>query len=509
MFTHSQNADFLIDSFDKAHLWHPYTSALDPLPAFKVVKAYDRTLQLADGTELIDAMSSWWCCVHGYNLPEINAAVKSQLDSFAHVMFAGLTHQPAIDLGKKLLSLVPANLQHIFYADSGSVATEVAMKMSIQYQIAQGRPHKTSFVTIRAGYHGDTWNAMSVCDPEGMHTIFGQDLPFRYFAENPHTPFPNSIITAQECTGSHETNSSQQVTSELSELSELCTTTSSNDKEAESNNSAFETQASNSTSNSAFKPRASNTTSNSAFDPEDLSSLQRILEEHHDKIAAFILEPIVQGAGGMYFYHPEFLNQAKQLCNKYDVLLILDEIATGFGRTGKLFAVNHTSITPDIMLLGKGLTAGYMTLSAVLCTSQIASAISKAQPHVFMHGPTFMANPLACAAACASIDYLLSYDYLKQAAMIEQTFKTHLPAAAEFKCVKQVRACGAIGVIQMHERIDVKAIEKLCLKLGVWLRPMGNLLYAMPPLTTTQEEITKITEAMLSVASSIEHKVLV
>lgn len=480
MFTHSQNADFLIDSFDKAHLWHPYTSALDPLPAFKVVKAYDRTLQLADGTELIDAMSSWWCCVHGYNLPEINAAVKSQLDSFAHVMFAGLTHQPAIDLGKRLLSLVPANLQHIFYADSGSVATEVAMKMAIQYQIAQGRPHKTSFVTIRAGYHGDTWNAMSVCDPEGMHTIFGQDLPFRYFAENPHTPFPNSIITAQGCTSSHETNSSQQVTSELSEL---CATTSINDKEAEPNNSAF--------------------------DPEDLSSLQRILEEHHDKIAAFILEPIVQGAGGMYFYHPEFLNQAKQLCNKYDVLLILDEIATGFGRTGKLFAVNHTSITPDIMLLGKGLTAGYMTLSAVLCSSQIASAISKAQPHVFMHGPTFMANPLACAAACASIDYLLSYDYLKQAAMIEQTFKTHLPAAAEFKCVKQVRACGAIGVIQMHERIDVKAIEKLCLKLGVWLRPMGNLLYAMPPLTTTPKEMTKITEAMLTVASSIEHKVLV
>lgn len=448
----------LTDSFDQKHLWHPYTSALDPLPAFKVVGAHERTLVLADGTELLDAMSSWWCCVHGYNLPAINEALKHQVDQFAHVMFAGLTHQPAIDLGKRLLSLVPSNLQHIFYADSGSVATEVAMKMAMQYQIAKGYKRKTCFVTVRAGYHGDTWNAMSVCDPAGMHTVFGQDLPFRYFAENPHTPFPGSIITSDSARATHTTDVAQDAVPESIH--------------------------------------------------QDLASLKQILDEHHDKIAAFILEPIVQGAGGMYFYHPEFLNQAKKLCEQYDVLLILDEIATGFGRTGKLFATNHTQITPDIMLLGKGLTAGYMTLSAVLCSEQVAAAISQAEPHVFMHGPTFMANPLACAVACASIDYLLSYDYQGQAKMIEQAFKRGLQAVANFKCVKQVRACGAIGVVEMHERINVKAVEQACLRLGVWLRPMGNLLYAMPPLTTTAQEIEQMINAMVVIASNIEHNSL-
>lgn len=443
------NEEQLIDSFDQAHLWHPYTSALEPLPAFKVAQAYERTLQLIDGTELIDAMSSWWCCVHGYNVPAINAALKQQVDQLAHVMFAGLTHQPAIDLGQRLLSLAPAQMQHIFYADSGSVATEVAMKMAIQYQIAKGHQHKTSFITIRSGYHGDTWNAMSVCDPSGMHTIFGKELPYRFFADNPRSAFPDSIITAN----------SQQ-------------------------------------------------TLDYSFDQQDLSSLQSLLAEHHSKIAALILEPIVQGAGGMYFYHPEFLNQARALCDQYQVLLIVDEIATGFGRTGKLFAIEHSKITPDIMLLGKGLTAGYMTLSAVLCTSNIAKVISQKAPHVFMHGPTFMANPLACAVACASIDYLLSYDYAAQCRMIEQSFKTKLSSIANFKCVKQVRAMGAIGVIQMHEKINVKAVESLCLQLGVWLRPMGDLLYAMPPLTTTQAEMDKIVAAMIAITSCIENGTL-
>lgn len=460
----------LIDSFDQKHLWHPYTSALEPIPAFKVVKAYERTLVLADGTQLLDAMSSWWCCVHGYNLPTINAALKAQVDKMAHVMFAGLTHQPAIDLGKRLLSLAPSNLQHIFYADSGSVATEVAMKMAIQYQIAKGNSHKTSFVTIRAGYHGDTWNAMSVCDPTGMHTLFGQDLPFRYFAENPHTPFPGSIISPE--------------------------TDTTSDSEANTSANLSATQ---------------DTTANSTIDDSiarDLSRLKHILEEHHDKIAAFILEPIVQGAGGMYFYHPEFLNKAKSLCEQYDVLLILDEIATGFGRTGKLFATHHTNISPDIMLLGKGLTAGYMTLSAVLCSTQVAEAISKAAPHVFMHGPTFMANPLACAVACASIDHLLTYDYQKQAQMLENTFKQKIKPAASFKSVKQVRACGAIGVIEMQHKINVAAVEQECLNLGVWLRPMGNLLYAMPPLTTTLDEAERICNAMLVIASKIESNLI-
>lgn len=482
----------LIDSFDQKHLWHPYTSALDPLPAFKVEGAHERTLVLADGTELLDAMSSWWCCVHGYNLPQINEALKHQVDKFAHVMFAGLTHQPAIDLGKRLLSLVPSNLQHIFYADSGSVATEVAMKMAIQYQIAQGQPHKTCFVTIRAGYHGDTWNAMSVCDPTGMHTMFGQDLPFRYFAENPHTPFPGSIISA-------DTINTAEVTNVADADHTTNATNTADAANAANNHQATMQQKLDETGKAEDKAQVPESMS------QDLASLKQILDEHHDKIAAFILEPIVQGAGGMYFYHPEFLNQAKTLCEKYDVLLILDEIATGFGRTGKLFATNHTKITPDIMLLGKGLTAGYMTLSAVLCSGQVASAISKAAPHVFMHGPTFMANPLACAVACASIDYLLSYDYQAQAKMIEQAFKRGLQAVANFKCVKQVRACGAIGVIEMHERINVKAVEQACLSLGVWLRPMGNLLYAMPPLTTTAQEIEQMINAMVVIASGIEH----
>lgn len=443
----------LVDSFDRQHLWHPYTSALEPLPAFKVKRAFGRTLELVDGTQLLDAMSSWWCCVHGYNIPEINQAVINQVSTLSHVMFAGLTHQPAIDLGKRLLSLVPSNLQHIFYADSGSVATEVAMKMAIQYQIAQGKKSKTSFVTIHSGYHGDTWNAMSVCEPAGMHTIFGHDLPSRFFAQNPQSPFPGSIIS----------------------------------KDSKQDN-ALDTK--------------------DTFNVQDLRDLEQIFEHNHEHIAALILEPIVQGAGGMYFYHPEFLNQAKALCEKYDALLILDEIATGFGRTGKLFAVNHTKINPDIMLLGKGLTAGYMTLSAAICSEQVAKVISSVAPHVFMHGPTFMANPLACAVACASIDYLLSYDYQAQAMMIEQGFKQGLAAVSNYTCVKQVRALGAIGVIEMTDKINVAAVEQECLKLGVWLRPMGNLLYAMPPLTTTKEELEQMINAMIVITVKIENNTL-
>lgn len=443
----------LIDNFDRQHLWHPYTSATDPLPAFKVSRAHGRTLVLSDGTELLDAMSSWWCCVHGYNIPQINAALTEQVQKLAHVMFAGLTHQPAIDLGKRLLSLLPSNLQHIFYADSGSVATEVAMKMAIQYQRACGQRQKTSFVTIHSGYHGDTWNAMSVCEPAGMHTVFGDILPSRFFAQNPQTPFPNSIISASSnpqpcCIGDVKADTS--------------------------------------------------------FNAQDLQDLESIFAQHHEHIAALILEPIVQGAGGMYFYHPEFLNQAHALCQKYGALLIVDEIATGFGRTGKLFAIDYTKVTPDIMLLGKGLTAGYMTLSAAVCSEHVAQIISKAEPHAFMHGPTFMANPLACAVACASLDYLLSYNCQEQAAMIEQGFRTGLRSVAHYSCVKQVRALGAIGVIEMRNKIDVAAVEQECLNLGVWLRPMGNLLYAMPPLTTTPSELEQMLNAMVVIASKIE-----
>lgn len=433
----------LMDDFDTKHLWHPYTSAIDPLPALKVARAYDRTLVLSDGTKLIDAMSSWWCCVHGYNIPKINDAIKEQVNTLSHVMFAGLTHQCAIDLGKKLLKLLPDNLQHIFYADSGSVATEVAMKMAIQYQKALHQDRKVNFITLKCGYHGDTWNAMSVCDPYGMHQVFSTELPQRIFINNPQSTYPSSNISNPQ----------------------------------EPNDQRLK---------------------------QDLATLEKMIKEHHEHTAALILEPIVQGAGGMYFYDPRYLDYARTLCDQYGLLLIFDEIATGFGRTGKLFATNHTHISPDIMLLGKGLTAGYMTLSATVCSHQVAKVISEQEPKAFLHGPTFMANPLACSVACASIDYLLSYDYQAQAKMIENKFKQGLKAVVGLKAVKNVRALGAIGVIELNERANVKAIEEDCLNLGVWLRPMGNLLYAMPPLTTTSEEMDQIIKAMVSITHNIE-----
>lgn len=458
----------LTDPFDRSHIWHPYTSALNPLPALKVKEAYGRTLVLEDDTKLIDAMSSWWCTVHGYNIESINNALKEQVDKLSHVMFAGLTHEPAIKLAKKLMSLVPS-MSHIFYADSGSVATEVAMKMAIQYQVACNRPKKTGFLTVHAGYHGDTWNAMSVCDPEGMHTLFKQDLAKRLFAKTPTTVFPGSKLSLTQTAIDGEQNGAANCDD-------------SRVQNGERIGASY------------------------ALDADDVSvaSVQKILEEHHETIGAFIIEPIVQGAGGMNFYHPKFLDEVRALCDKYDVLLILDEIATGFGRTGKLFAYEHTNITPDIMLLGKGLTAGYMTLSAALCNEKVATAISKAEPHVFMHGPTFMANPLACSVALASIDYLESYDFKQNVTTIEKTLKQGLAPALELKSVKDVRVMGAIGVIEMQERIDVAAVQAHTIHEGVWLRPMGNLLYTMPPLTTTKDEMQKIVTTMLKIAKLID-----
>lgn len=465
----------LIDAFDQQHLWHPYTSALQPLPALKVVSARERTLTLSDGTELIDAMSSWWCCSLGYQIPAITMALKEQVDRLPHVMFAGLTHDPAINLGKRLLKLLPY-MEHIFYADSGSVATEVSLKMALQYQRARQRPERTNFLTVRSGYHGDTWNAMSVCDPDGMHTVFGKAMQQRLFAANPETPFPGSTVFSKK-------------------RPHYATTPADSTAPADATAGAAAAVA------GAVQTAAA---PGHTFNCHDLDDITAMVESRQSEIAAVILEPVVQGAGGMLFYHPEFLKGLRELCDRHDIVLIADEIATGFGRTGRMFACEHAGIEPDIMLLGKGLTAGYMTLSAVLCRSHISQAVSQSDPYVFMHGPTFMANPLACSVACAAIDSLMDFDWASRTAAIERIFKEQLYQCRDFKCAVEGRALGAIGVIELSERANVPAIQKECLRLGVWLRPMGNLLYAMPPLTTTDEEMVKICSAMKAILAAMD-----
>jgi adenosylmethionine-8-amino-7-oxononanoate aminotransferase len=410
-----------MNNFDRNHLWHPYTSMLDPLPTYTVTGAEGVYIELEGGRRVIDGMSSWWCAVHGYNHPALNAAAHAQVDRFAHVMFGGLTHRPAIELGERLLSIVPNGLTRIFYSDSGSVAVEVAAKMALQYAQARGHKNRTKLATVAGGYHGDTWHAMSVCDPVGgMHSLYAGRLPVQFFA-----------------------------------------------------------------------PRPPREWSEEAFEP-----MRRLLDEHSDEIAAVIIEPIVQGAGGMWFYAPCYLRLLREECTRHGILLIADEIATGFWRTGCRWGCDHASITPDIMCLGKALTGGYMSFAATLATDEVALGISAAPPHAFMHGPTFMGNPLAAAVSCASLDLLENPALPARIAEIEARLREWLAPAAAFEGVADVRVLGAIGVVEMCSEVDVAAFQRRCVDRGVWIRPFGKLVYIMPPYIITDTELRKLCEEL-------------
>ncbi len=416
-------------ALDREHVWHPYA----PLPAacasLPVVSAEGVRLRLADGRELIDGMSSWWCAIHGYRHAALDAAVRAQLERMAHVMFGGLTHEPAIRLAERLVELTPPGLDRVFFADSGSVSVEVAIKLALQYQRACGRPERTRLLTWRGGYHGDTFGAMAVCDPvDGMHSLFAGVLAEHVFVDRPPDGFERTLDDAWA------------------------------------------------------------------------AGVSELLAAHAHELAAVIVEPVVQGAGGMRFHSPACVALLRRLCDEHGLLLILDEIATGFGRTGALFACEHAAIAPDIMCVGKALTGGYMTLAATLCTAEVARAISAGEGGALMHGPTYMANPLACAVALASLDLLADGSWHEDVARIERGLREGLEPARELPGVADVRVLGAIGVVQMEHEVDIAAATAAAVELGVWLRPFRDLIYAMPPYIAADDDLTQVTRAMIAAA---------
>ena len=416
---------------DRRVVWHPYAPP-EASPLFAVERAEGVRLWLEDGRELIDGMSSWWSAIHGYRHPRIEAALRQQIDRMPHVMFGGLTHEPAVSLCERLVEMAPAGLERVFLSDSGSVAVEVAIKMALQVWQSRGRPERRRLLALRGGYHGDTFGAMAVCDPvTGMHGLFEGSLAPHFFADRPSCRFED------------------------------------------------------------------------AFEDSHIASFATLLSDHHDEIAAVILEPIVQGAGGMWFYSPDYLRRVRRLCDEAGVLLIADEIATGFGRTGRLFACDHAQISPDILCVGKALTGGSMTLAATLVSGEVSRSLCEGEPGVFMHGPTFMGNPLACAAAGASLDLLEETDWATRVGAISEQLKAELEVCRELPAVADVRVLGAIGVLELHAPVDMSVVQPAFVDRGVWIRPFGELVYTMPPYITEPEDLSRITEAMVQVVKAI------
>ncbi|HBQ44703.1 MAG TPA: adenosylmethionine--8-amino-7-oxononanoate transaminase [Thiomicrospira sp.] len=424
--------------FDQNHVWHPYASLPAKTQSIIIAKTKGSIITTAKGQELVDGMSSWWATIHGYNHPTILKAMHQQLDTMPHIMFGGLTHQPAIELSKRLIELTPAKLTKVFLSDSGSVAMEVAIKMAMQYWKALNQPNKHKLITVRNGYHGDTFATMAICDPiNGMHNLFKEQLVQHYFAPAPQQGF--------KLEQAHD---------------------------------------------------------------EDIVTVEQLLKQHHKSIAAFTIEPIVQGAGGMRFYRPDYLSQIRQLCDQYNVLLIVDEIATGFGRTGKLFASEWADIQPDIMTLGKTLTGGHISLAATLTSNKIAGVISNPLdsklPNILAHGPTFMANPLACSAAIANIDLLLSTDWQQNIKRIETHFSKHLSPLKNLEWVADVRVLGAIGVVELAQEGYAQQVQDIAVANNVWIRPFGKLVYSMPAYNITTKDLTTLSTGIVKAVKTLK-----